>query len=816
AALLAAASAPLVGRAREQAALRERLTAALAGRGGLALVGGEAGIGKTALVEALAHEATTLGALVLVGRCYDVAQAPPYGLWADLRERLPSSPELPPSPAAAHDGAGQAQFFARARAFFAAAAARQPLVLLLDDLQWADPASLDFLRFFARSLAALPLLVLATYRLDDLSRRQPLATLVPLLLREANALSLELGGLTAADTGALIAQRHRLGGEDADRLTAYLYDRADGHPFFTLELLRDLAETGALESGPDGWRVGELTRDDVPLVLRQVIDSRLARLGASSRALLELAAVIGQEVPVALWQAVSGASDDALAATLAWARAANMLVETRDGASWRFSHALLREVLYAETVSVRRRRWHQQVGEALAAAPAPDPDAVAHHFQRAGDPRAAEWLIRAGERAQRAYAWPAAAERFEAAAALWETQGAPEGGRAWLLARAGVLYRYTQAPRAITALQAAAHLATTAGDRALGAYAAYALGHARCIAGDFRRGLPELTAGVAALAALPPANRARLRALGDAGGDLLGPRYGQGPLALYLAWAGRYDEAHALAAGIADGGAEGPGTSGPADLTESEACLALLLTAAARGRPAEARRAAAQARARFGVPGHPFQALVTDVELGMVALVFDADRPAERRRLAPAPDQGHSPHAVAGAGIVPAATVWLLLLEGQWAEARRVAAATRASGSGAVRRLYAIWALGELARARGEDALARSLVREGLPDGEATAPGELPYHVALGMQRLAATLALDGGEPAAARAWLAAHDRWLAWNGAILGWAEGHLGWAAYHRAAGDPAAARAAAERALTRADEPRLPLLLLEGHWA
>ncbi|HET8632200.1 MAG TPA: AAA family ATPase [Thermomicrobiales bacterium] len=812
--LLPAASAPLVGRERELAALRERLRAALDGNGGLALVGGEAGIGKTALVEALAHEAAALGALVLVGRCYDLTQMPPYGLWTDIRERLPSPPDLRPAPAAARDGAGQAAFFARARAIFADAAARQPLVLLLDDLQWADPASLDFLRYLARSLAALPLLVLATYRLDDFARDHPLATLVPLLLREANALYLELGGLTAHDTGALIAQRHGLRGEDADRLTAYLHDRADGHPFFTLELLRALAEAGALERGPDGWRVGNLARLEVPLVLRQVIDSRLARLGAASRALLELAAVIGQDVPVALWQAVSGASDEALAATLARARAAHMLVETRGGADWRFSHALVREVLYAEAPPVRRRRWHRQVGEALAAAPSPDPDKVAYHFQRAGDGRAAEWLIRAGERAQRAYAWPAAAERFEAAAALWETQGAPAGGRAWLLNRAGVLYRYAQVPRAIPALEAATRLAAAAGDEALRAYAAYALGHARCIAGDFRQGLPELAAGVAALAALPPARRARLRALEDVEGDPSDPQYGRGRLALQLALAGRYDEAGALAAGVAACDVGTPTARGAAALMEGEASLALLLTAAALGQPEEARRAAARARALSGLPGHPFLALATDLELSAVALVYHADQPAERRRLAPEPERAHPSPAAAVAGAVPAAAARLLFLEGRWAEAGQVAATTRAAESGAVRRLHAIWVLGELARARGEVAAAWSLVGEGLPDGEATAPGATPYRATLGLLRLAALLALDAGDLAAARSWLAAHARWLDWSGAVLGRVEGALGWAAYHRAAGDPAAARTYAERARAYASEPRQPLALLAAH--
>src|ERR671916_579590 len=136
-----------------------------AGRGGLVLIAGEAGIGKTTLAEATCRDALAGGARVLVGRCYDLSETPPYGPWSEIRDQFPDAPDLPPRPAASQSGAAsQAQFFAEARAYFATLAAQRPLVLLLDDLHWADPASLDFLRSFARALPALPVLLLATYR----------------------------------------------------------------------------------------------------------------------------------------------------------------------------------------------------------------------------------------------------------------------------------------------------------------------------------------------------------------------------------------------------------------------------------------------------------------------------------------------------------------------------------------------------------------------------------------------------------------------------------------------------------------------------
>jgi predicted ATPase len=150
--------ASLVGRDRELATLRDRLTAALDGRGSLVLVSGEAGIGKTARAEALCAEAAVRGARTLIGRCYDLAETPPYGPWIEALAHLPRSTDLPPLPNAHRtDARGPAQFFAEVRDFFAAATASrpeapQPLVVLLEDLHWADSISLDLLRFLARSL----------------------------------------------------------------------------------------------------------------------------------------------------------------------------------------------------------------------------------------------------------------------------------------------------------------------------------------------------------------------------------------------------------------------------------------------------------------------------------------------------------------------------------------------------------------------------------------------------------------------------------------------------------------------------------------
>ncbi|HEX5506247.1 MAG TPA: BREX system ATP-binding domain-containing protein, partial [Thermomicrobiales bacterium] len=452
-------ASPLVGRDRELAALRERLEAARAGRGGLVLIGGEAGIGKTTLAEWLLREAAQRGALVLVGRCYDLSETPPYGPWAEALAHAPLADEGTERPdlAGGRGAASRTALFAVVRDYLAALAARRPLVLLLDDLHWGDPASLDLLRVLARGLADLPLLLLATYRSDELTRRHPLYALLPLLVREARAERLDLHPLDEAGLRELAAC-YTLPEADAARLVAYLRGRAEGNPFFAGELLRTLEDDGTLRRAEGIWALGDVTAAGVPPLLRQVIDARVDRLGEATRDLLAAGAVLGQEIPLALWRAVAGGDEATLAGAAERALEARLLAETADGAGVRFAHALIREALYEGTLGPRRRALHRRAAEALLAAPDPDPDAVAHHLQRAGDERAVEWLVRAGVRARRAYALQTAAERYEAALALLEARGADPAARGWLLLRLARVRRGSAPREALAALAEAARL----------------------------------------------------------------------------------------------------------------------------------------------------------------------------------------------------------------------------------------------------------------------------------------------------------------------------------------------------------------------
>jgi DNA-binding CsgD family transcriptional regulator len=785
-------SPALVGRDRELAALRDALAGACAGRGSLVLIGGEAGIGKTALAEWLCAEAQGQGALVLVGRCYDLAETPPYGPWAEaLATRTPDTAgPLAPPDLAGGGMTSQAALFAAVRDHLAALAARRPVVLLLDDLHWADPASLDLLRVIGRGLGGMALLVLAAYRADEIARAHPLHALLPLLVRETSAARLDLRPLDAAAIGALVAARYALGAADAARLVGYLAGRTEGNPFFVDELLRTLEGDGILRGVADSWALGDLAAVPVPPLLRQVIAGRLARLAPETERLLAVAAVIGQEVSLAIWAAVGEVAEDDLLGHLERASATRLLEETPAGTGMRFAHALIREVLYAGLPPLRRRGWHRRAGETLADAASPDPDAVAHHFQRAGDPRAAQWLVRAGERAWRAYAWLTAAARYEAALALLDQRGAAAEERAALMLTLAVLYRFADAAHGLPYAEEAARLADGAGDRALAAAAAFDAGHLRTMAGDLRQGLGQMERALPLLEALPAAERARApivvvqRVPPEGQAD-----YHRVAVTTMRAHVGRLAEARA--------GSLSPLTGAPVPAASALARVAALL-----GQPEEARRYFDRNRAARRAAGRHWEVGLNAVqELRFLTLPYEPERLAERERLVTeAEDAWTRGGGALAAGMPRLAHVWTLLLGGQWDEVGRIAAALRAVRDDQLR-LGITGVLAQLARARGDVAGGRALVRAAFPTGPMTAPGNDWYHDATILQGVAALLALDLGDLAEARAWLAAHDRWLAWSGAALGQAEGALGWAAYHRAAGD-------------RASAPRQPLALLAAH--
>ncbi len=282
--------------------------------------------------------------------------------------------------------------------------AAQPVAIVLEDFHWSDLTSLELLRHLSQGIDTLGILLVATYRSDELGPEHPLFQLLPHLIREAQAERIDLLGLDLGEVQALVANRYVLSAHDETRLVTYLQSRAEGNPFYLMELLRSLESDRLLYATADGWSVGELAQRPVPPLVQQIIDSRLNQVDRETLRLLEIAAVIGQDVPLELWQAASGAASDQLSAAVERACAARLMVELPDTAKIVFSHALIRETLYFRQSRVTRQTRHRTVAELLSDRPDAASSVVASHFANADDPRAIDWFVRTGEQALALYA----------------------------------------------------------------------------------------------------------------------------------------------------------------------------------------------------------------------------------------------------------------------------------------------------------------------------------------------------------------------------------------------------------------------------
>ena len=789
------------------------------------MIGGEAGVGKSSLAETTLRQAAEQGCAVLEGHCFDLADTPPYGPFIDLFARyVPDAGDpLPPPAFAARGMVGavptQIALFVQVRDFLTALAARRPLVALLDDLHWADPASFDLLRYLARGIESLPALLLVTYRSDELTRRHPLYAFLPQLSREAIATRLDLGVLDEAAVRALVSTRYGLPEGDSARLAAYVQSRAEGNALFTGEVLRSLEEANALVPDADGWRLGTLTATAVPPLLRQVIDGRLDHLGEDARILLAVAAVLGQEIPLELWAKVGEVSEDALSEVLEWAAEARLLVELDNGERVRFAHALIRETLYEGLPATRRRRLHRQAGEALSGTREPDPDAVAYHFEQARDARAPKWLVAAGDRADRLGAYVTAADRHERALALLGDGDATLNG--WLLVRLGLLLRHTDLGSALDYLEEAQPAVCSAGNPALTAYWHASRGMVRCLAGRGRTGLTDLGTGVSEIRALP--EDARSSGSLPACVRVALESDGESTYADWLAMLGNLGEGRDYCeALLAKRSAAGEDPARPA----GDVNFGLALTHAGLGHPNVAIKAAARARDAYREIGNYAMAIMSSrLLVRFILLPYYADRGEEQRAaIGAANDEMASDLArLVDGGAVPPEVADLMArlldsdsaaVEGRWAETRQAAMAVLEHGLSSLflRQVGASHAT--IARGQGDPDVAWRLVKLALPAGAEYQPGDQAIHIALPLQQLAPALALDAVELPMARDWLDAYDRWLAWTGAILGRSEGQALWAEYHRRAGDQKQAHSHAEAALEHASEPRQPLALLTAH--
>ena len=452
---------PFVGREAELGALSVDLDAALAGRGGVVLVAGEPGIGKTRLAEELAAQASGRGVLVLWGRCWEGEGAPAFWPWVQvvrayvqaadptalrqemgagaadiaqlvpaLRERLPDLPAPPPT----EPEAARFRLFDSLTGFLRAAAVRRPLLLVLDDLHWADAPSLALLRFMGRDLEDSGPLVLGSYRHTEVDLGHPLLETLADLTRGQHR-RLLLGGLDEAEVASFIALV--AGVAPSPALAVAVHQQTDGNPFFVTEVVRLLASQGQL--GQPTKTGSAVLGGGLPEGVRAVVTQRLGRLSDDCRGVLEVAAVLGRGFQLRALQLASGRDVRQLLELLEEAEAARVVEAAPGGpASWRFVHTLVREVLYEGLPTTRRVRLHERVGEALEAVYAADLGPhlaeLAHHFVAAAPAgeetvaKAVQVATLAGRRALELLAWEEAAGLFAHALAVLELAEEPDQG----------------------------------------------------------------------------------------------------------------------------------------------------------------------------------------------------------------------------------------------------------------------------------------------------------------------------------------------------------------------------------------------------
>jgi DNA-binding winged helix-turn-helix (wHTH) protein len=405
---------PFVGREQVMQELERLLEAARAGSGRFGVITGEAGIGKTRTLEELASAATARGVRVLEGRCHEGEGAPAYWPWKQILqaaaregERALFSDLSRSEPLDSADA--RFRLFESITAYLSRIARAQPLLLIFDDLHWADEATLHLLRFLSREVRALPLLVLGTSRDPD-SHAAPTGALLSSLIGGTHVHRIYLSGLSPTATRELVATT--LDRDLGEPTLRELHALTEGNPFFVHEIARLFAGDAAGAAGGGDWRLC------LPRRVREVIGLRMQTLGPTAQRVLSLASVIGRDFSVAVLEQVAELPRAELLGLLEAATRARIVSEldarsAGEGPApappghYRFAHALIRESLYGALPEPERVRLHEQVGRTLEALFGVDAEAhvseLAQHFYRAasgGDvERAVAYCTRAAEQA---------------------------------------------------------------------------------------------------------------------------------------------------------------------------------------------------------------------------------------------------------------------------------------------------------------------------------------------------------------------------------------------------------------------------------
>ena len=436
-----------VGRQREMGELKAALEDALSGRGRMIMLVGEPGIGKTRTSQELAAYADQRGAQVLLGRCHEQVGMPPYWPWvqpirtciqqktpemlrremgagaADIAEIIPDVhgklPDLKPAPRLEDPEQARFRLFDSITTFLRASAEDQPLVLMLDNLHWADRPSLLLLEFLAQKLEDSHLLVVGTYRDVELSRRHPLAETLGELTKERMFQRILLRGLSEPDVKRFVEATTGLTASQS--LVSAVYTQTEGNPFFVIEVVRLLVQEGDLT--PEGAPGEVALTVRIPEGIREAIGRRLNRLSQRCNETLTIASVVGREFELRqLRPLIVDMSEDRVLEVLEEALSAGVIEELAQTVGrYQFTHALIRETLVEELSVTRRVRLHARIAEVLEELYGADTVAhsgeLAYHFGEAQTLLGTEKLVLystlAGQRALATYAYEEALDQFQ-------------------------------------------------------------------------------------------------------------------------------------------------------------------------------------------------------------------------------------------------------------------------------------------------------------------------------------------------------------------------------------------------------------------
>jgi DNA-binding CsgD family transcriptional regulator len=412
----------LVGRDAELARLRALLNEAAQGRAVAALVGGDAGVGKSRLVTEVATLATERGFTVLCGQCAEIGDSVPYLPFADALRT--ASPELEAAvkarPVLARllpdGGDGQRaegewagltrqQMFGAVLGLLAELAADKPVLLVLEDLHWADASTRDLVTFLLRMLHRERVAAIGTYRTDDLYRRHPLRRVLADLQRLPSVVTVELGPLPPAALAEHLSSIRNGSGRLSAATINHIVERAEGNAYYAEELL-----AAATAPGPAGA---------LPSGLAALLLSRVERAPDAAQQILRAVAVAGRRASDELVRAASGLPDDAYDEAVREAVAHQLLVP--DGVDgYAFRHALMREAVYNDLLPGERTRLHARFAAVLSAVPGAAAE-LAHHSLASHDvPGGFTASIRAGEESERLGAPAEAHRHYDQALALWD------------------------------------------------------------------------------------------------------------------------------------------------------------------------------------------------------------------------------------------------------------------------------------------------------------------------------------------------------------------------------------------------------------